>query len=312
MAKAGWRHRGESEVCQRSRHLQAVAPLQPWEWPKRPWARVHVDYAGPLFGHMFFVLVDAHSKWMEVKTVRSATSSVTITLLRSIFATHGLPEFLVSDNGSVFTSTEFQSFLRSNGIRHSTSAPYHPATNGLAERAVQTFKHYIKKTSGDTLETKFLFQYRITPHATTGVSPAELLLKRRPRSCLDLLVPDITTKVVTNQQRQKVSHDSQAKARQFNVDDSVCGLLTYWIRLLDGRVVRRHVDHIRARQVSDSVEQCCSHNMFDVPDTDSAALTEELTDPGSPVVTQSSPDPPVIHLVFPFPQSVMVSDVSTF
>ena len=88
---------------------------------------------------MFLVIVDAHSKWMDVVAMKSATSNATIDSLRSLFATHGLPELLVSDNGAVFTSNEFKNFVQQNGIRHSTCAPYHPATNGLAERAVQTF-----------------------------------------------------------------------------------------------------------------------------------------------------------------------------
>ena len=85
---------------------------------------------------MFLVLIDTHSKWMDMHTVPSATSHSTISVLRTIFASHGLPEILVSDNGTAFTSSEFGIFLRQNGIRHITSAPYHPATNGLAERAV--------------------------------------------------------------------------------------------------------------------------------------------------------------------------------
>ena len=126
-------------------------------------------------GRMFLILVDAHSKWMEVKPVSSATSAVTIEQLRSIFATHGLPEMLVSDNGSVFTSEEFKDFTKNNGIRHVTSAPYHPASNGLAERTVQTFKESMKKFSESLISTRvsrFLFAYRNTPHTTTGSSPA--------------------------------------------------------------------------------------------------------------------------------------------
>ena len=102
------------DSCQRS--LPAVAPLQPWEWPQRPWTRLHIDYVGPLRGHMFLVTVDAHSKWMDVKAVKAATSSSTIEHLRSLFATHSLPELLVSDNGTVFTSSEFDEFLKQNGI----------------------------------------------------------------------------------------------------------------------------------------------------------------------------------------------------
>ena len=91
-------------------------------------------------GKTFLVLIDAHSKWMDVHSVSSATSHSTISVLRTICASHGLPEILVSDNGTAFTSSEFGIFLRQNGIRHITSAPYHPATNGLAERAAQILK----------------------------------------------------------------------------------------------------------------------------------------------------------------------------
>ena len=87
---------------------------------------------------MFLVVVDAHSKWPEVIPVSSTTSSSTIEVLRDLFARFGIPEEIVSDNGTQFVSEDFQAFIRSNGIRHITSAPYHPATNGLAERAVQT------------------------------------------------------------------------------------------------------------------------------------------------------------------------------
>ena len=78
--------------------------------------------------------------------VSSATSAHTIAKLRGMFATHGLPQLVVSDNGAVFTSGEFKEFLERNGIRHVRSAPYHPASNGLAERYVQTFKTSLKKS----------------------------------------------------------------------------------------------------------------------------------------------------------------------
>ena len=259
------------ESCQRTRHLPPSAPLHPWEWPQRPWVRLHADYAGPFLGRMFLIVVDAHSKWLEVRPVSSATSATTIEQFRSIFATHGLPELLVTDNGTVFTSTEFQEFLTLNGIRHVRSAPYHPASNGLAERAVQTFKESMKKNTGDSIDTRvarFVFRYRITPHTTTGVSPAELLFGRRPRSHLDLVKPDVSRRVELKQQQQKTGHDLHAKGRSFNIGDFVFvrnlppsntptwlpgkivrahGPLSYLIELEDSRQIRRHVDHIRSR-----------------------------------------------------------------
>ena len=127
-------------ACQLNQASPPVAPLQPWKWPTLPWTRLHLDYAGPLEGKMYLVLIDAHSKWMEAFCTPSATSSVTIELLQPVFAQFGLPKIIVTDNGRCFVSEEFETFLKRNGIKHLTSAPYHPSTNGLAERAVQILK----------------------------------------------------------------------------------------------------------------------------------------------------------------------------
>ena len=69
----------------------------------------------------------------------STTASKTIIALQSLFAKYGLPEQLVSDNGPQFTSEEFAHFMKTNGIKHIHSAPYHPSSNGLAECFIQTF-----------------------------------------------------------------------------------------------------------------------------------------------------------------------------
>ncbi len=99
-----------------------------------------MDFAGPFMDRMYLVLVDAHSKWMEATVMKSITTDKLVKKLREIFSTHGLPKTVVTDNGPSFTSAEFASFVKANGIRHITSAPYRPSTNGLAERGVQTMK----------------------------------------------------------------------------------------------------------------------------------------------------------------------------
>ena len=100
--------------------------------------------------------MDARTKWPEVIPMATITSEKTITELRKSFCTHAIPEQIVYDNGTQFTSLEFGEFLKKNGIKHMLSAPYHPATNGEAERFVQTFKHVLKAARLDpgTLETK--------------------------------------------------------------------------------------------------------------------------------------------------------------
>ena len=83
---------------------------------------------------MYLVIVDAYSKFVEVVPMGQATTTNTIAALRCVFSYFGLPEHLVTDNGSQFTSVEFQKFLKENNIEHTLTAPGHPATNGLAER----------------------------------------------------------------------------------------------------------------------------------------------------------------------------------
>ena len=122
---------------------------------------------------MLLVAVDATSKWIKTHITSSTTSTATVNKLREIFAQHGLPEVLVSDNAANFISEEFETFMRKIGIIHVTTAPYHPASNDLGEQAVQTGKSGITQTAGDNMEVKlhrFLFDYRIIGYVTGPMS----------------------------------------------------------------------------------------------------------------------------------------------
>ena len=210
--------------CQAARPSPPVAPLQPWSWPTRPWARLHIDYAGPVEGQMLLVVIDAHSKWIKVEVGKDATAEATIQRLRTILSRFGIPETVMTNNGPCFSSREFHDFLKNNCVTHIRSAPYHPSSNGMAERAVQTVKQGVKKMTTGTLRDKlarFLFQYRITPQTTTGVSPAELLYGRRLRSRLDALHPNLAERVERRQQGQKAAHDTNAVERSFQEQESV-------------------------------------------------------------------------------------------
>ena len=131
--------------CQVNRHAPAEAPLHPWEWPEKPWSRLHIYYAGPLHGKMYLVCIDTHSKYKETQVVNSATSTATIEKLCMIFATHGIPDTIVSDNGTSFTSEEFESFTKKNGIRHIRISPYQPSFNGWLNGLCKHSRRVLRK-----------------------------------------------------------------------------------------------------------------------------------------------------------------------
>ena len=229
---------------------------------------MHIDHAGPYLGKIFLIVVDAHSKWIDVQIVNSTSADTTIAKLHTIFATHGLPEQLVSDSGSGFMSAQFKEFMDRNGIKHILTSPYHPSSNRLAKRAVQMFKSTVSKLEGsiNVRLARFLLTYRVTPQTTTGLSPAELLMGRRIRTKLDLLHPD-TSKTVSDRQQRSINHK---KPRKFKLGDKLYAKnfhgkkwipvtvskltdpLSYQVQTDAGIVLRRHVDHLRFRYPNDN------------------------------------------------------------
>ena len=94
-------------VCQTQRDNPPAALLIPWKWPSQPWRRLHIDYASPFLGHMWLIIIDAHSKWLEIFQMSSTTSAATVQCLRDVFARFGLPERVITDNAPNFVSSEF-------------------------------------------------------------------------------------------------------------------------------------------------------------------------------------------------------------
>ena len=135
------------------------------------------------------------------------------------------PEHLISDNGPQFVSTEFESFLKMNGVRHTCSAPYYPQTNGEAECFVQTLKQFLRADKYDrcgvqTKVSRFL-SYRSTLNSTTGRTPSELFLKWQIITRLDLLKPNVSEVITHSQSQQKYHYDKQTKHRTFEVGEHV-------------------------------------------------------------------------------------------
>ncbi|CAC5360425.1 unnamed protein product [Mytilus coruscus] len=197
-------------------------------------------------------MVDAYSKWIDIHVMNSTTSEATIAKLQQTFARHGLCDLIISDNGAALTSKEFADYVTSNGIEHRTSAPWHPASNSCPERAVQSFK-----------EEK---------------------------------------RVQERQQKQKNYHDKKSVNRQINLGQGVfarnfaigskikwipgdvikqSGPLSFHIKLPDGRIIRRHIDHIRVRNFD-----CTNKENEEKCDNDSELFEPEITMPISTPETE--------------------------
>ena len=213
---------------------------------------------------------------------------------------HCLPEEVVSDNGPQFTSNEFGEFMSKNGIKHTLVPPNHPQSNGAAERSVRVVKEALVKQVLESNRARamehrladFLLRYRTTPHSTTGATPAELLMKRRLRTRLSLVKPDLAQEIENKQSKQKQYKNlKNHKDRQFSENDivrvrntqakgnivrwilgrvvKVCGPKTYLVKT--GHKTRYvHTDHLirahdkgpnKASEIEISVPKLCDQSV---------------------------------------------------
>ena len=215
------------EECLLNRDKPAEAPLHPWKLATYKWERIHIDF-GKYDGKEFMIIVDSFSKWLEVFHMKSTEAYSVCNTLRYLFSVHGFPKQVVSDNGPPFTSKEYREFLHANGIEQPTVPPYHPPSNGQAERYVKIFKRGMNKLKSTTLSLSqkiatVLMTYRNTKHQTTLRTPAELFLKIQPRTKLTMLKPHLEKDLEDSQATMKVYHDRRSgkKTREFVAGEKV-------------------------------------------------------------------------------------------
>lgn len=299
--------------CAEHQNRPPKEPNHPWMMPEKPWSRLHLDHAINFMGSNWLVVMDSYSKYPCIQPTQSTSTRATTELLEETFAHFGYPHTLVTDNATTFTSTEFQQWCNDRGITHLTGAPYHPATNGTAERLVQTFKQALRKSDLPPRMAllEFLQQYRRMP-LPTGYSPSELLNGRQIRTRIDTLLP---THAHMTQKKQtspapatstKVSkstgyqvgtpcyaryygprRDNEAKWIPATVT-KIQGTRHFKVKVFpNGPVWRRHVEQLRPRQNSQENDDASSSYTNSSPDTDSALESSPAED-AAPSVRRSS------------------------
>lgn len=255
------------EICLKIADNPPRSTLYSWKWPEGPNYRIHADFLGPIEGKMYLLIIDAFSKWLDVKEMSDITSDTIIRAFKEYICTWGIPNKLVTDNGPSFCSETFKEFVANYNIEHIKTAPYHPASNGAAENAVKIFKKKFKALrlagfSKHEALVKFLFYHRATPSSTTNCSPAELQIGRRFRTKLDLIKPEIRNHVERKQIAQQRNFPGK---RNFEVKENEVVMtknyrdkswrkgriieklspVTFSVETEDKKIHKRHADQLR-------------------------------------------------------------------
>lgn len=203
--------------CQLVGQPTSPEPLMPTELPQGKWQDLSLDLLGPMpTGEYLFVVVDYYSRYYEVEILTSVTASQIISRLEKIFAVHGLPVTITSDNGPQFRSEEFEQYLVDNGISHRKVTPLWAQANGEVERQNRSLLKSMRIAQAEGKNwrkelVRFLAAYRTTPHTVTGICPAELLFGRKIRTKL----PEFRETAVNDEELRDRDWEKKTKAKTY-------------------------------------------------------------------------------------------------
>ncbi|XP_059055505.1 uncharacterized protein LOC131849440 [Achroia grisella] len=219
-----------------------------------PFHTIHVDHLGPFVrssrGNSYLlVIVDGFTKYVNIKPVRNTKTSTTTKVIQEHMSYFGTPTRLISDRGTSFTSSAFQTFCKSNGVKHILNAVSTPRANGQVERFNRSILEALSTKCSDKNDKhwdEYIYSIQLglntTVHKTTGKSPSELLFGFKINSGSENILSDViietinkksaedledirsdASKNIENQQRkEKEKFDSKRKASTvYSVGDLV-------------------------------------------------------------------------------------------
>ena len=210
---------GKCSECLKHKPAKVKEELKPHSVPTRPWEKIATDLF-ELHKKHYLVITDYYSLWPELYELKITSSRQIIEVMKEVFARHGIPTQLVSDNGSQYKSHLFKKFAKSWDFKHTTSSPRYPQSNGFAESSVKNMKGMVKKCLATNKDIrKGLLTIRNTP-LTCGKSPAELLMGRQLNDNLPRLPALMDTNepggrnMIAERAIQKKHHDKKIAGRQ--------------------------------------------------------------------------------------------------
>ncbi|XP_037930666.1 uncharacterized protein K02A2.6-like [Teleopsis dalmanni] len=190
------------DTCATASKSPMKCTTQQWKIPSAPWKRIYFDYAGPIDGNYFLVIIDAFSKWPEIFKTLTTTAAKTIEFIEKAFAQHGLCDMIVSDNAPQFISQEFKNFCDFLVINHISTAPYSLQSNGQAERFVDLLKSGLKKAKEAqriphllSIHTILQSRYEIPSELLNGRKMKirlDCIKQQKPEGELEKQIPEFT------------------------------------------------------------------------------------------------------------------------
>ncbi|XP_050528243.1 uncharacterized protein K02A2.6-like [Daktulosphaira vitifoliae] len=215
-------------ICQKFSTNNSKEPLIQHNVPNIPFVKLGVDIA-EWSGKKYFILVDYYSKWLEIIPIKSANSSTLIKCCKEIFTRFGIPSEVIADN-MPFDSYEFRVFSQEYKFKITTSSPYYPRSNGLAEKFVGIAKKLIKKSEVEKKDLQlFLLYYRNSPVSGCKYSPSQFLMSRLLNTKLPVKEVLLKPKVINAKYELKIKkikekeyYDERTKIRKkFKVGEKV-------------------------------------------------------------------------------------------
>ena len=208
-------------ICLEYRKENTKEPMIPFRIPCNPWEMVATDLF-TLDNSDYLHVVDYYSRFFEVVKLPNTKSATVIMYLKSIFARHGIPSEVISDNGPQYASGEFKSFAEKWEIKHTTVSPLNPQANGLVEKAVQIVKNLLIKAKEDGRDPYLNpLEYRNTPIDDIA-SPAQLLMRKRLFTRIPTIASQLQPRIIDHnnvrmmchfkQQKQKTHYNQHAKS----------------------------------------------------------------------------------------------------
>ena len=205
--------------CKAANPHNRTPPMTEREIPNRPWQHVSADYKGPIAGKYYFhVMIDNYSRWPEVAVVKSTGFDKLQPRLEETFAIHGVPETVTHDNGPCYNSANWRDFAKKWGFITNPCTPEHPQANGVAERFMQVIIKVVHTAIAAGQDPKIeiqrrLFNYRNTPHPSTGKTPAELMIRRPIRTRIPAILKTLSAKVDREARKQNRKINQERKIR---------------------------------------------------------------------------------------------------